>query len=431
MSRALAVRAPAPPSIDADAPREFVQFGEGAYGLVLDALGITFEVDRLRRERHELVGELTVRCDLAGARTFNGVLSVGDMNVSSIRARQDRGRYLRDRAQATDVDWVGLLEEFAQRVLTAERQGRPAVSLRDLPRPAPDQTFSVHGLTLLQRHPVGLFGDGGSGKSLISLFVAGELQRAGKRVGLFDWELAGEDHRERLEALYGPQMPDLKYLRCDRPMSHMADAIRRIVRQERLDYAVFDSVAFACDGPPEAAEVAGRYFQAVRQLGPIGSLHVAHVAKPREGDRGHEQKPFGSGFWHNGLRGTWFAKLAESDREQQSITIGLFNRKANLGRLQPPVGFRIAFAQGRTTFERTDLTQSPELATRLSVGSRIRAALKSTSLTREALEQELDGVAAETLKRTLNREIKAGRIVQFPGPSGEPRIGLCAPEGRS
>ncbi len=34
------------------------------YKLSLPAHGIEFEVDRLRRERQELLGELTVRCNL-------------------------------------------------------------------------------------------------------------------------------------------------------------------------------------------------------------------------------------------------------------------------------------------------------------------------------------------------------------------------------
>ncbi|MGE0706166.1 MAG: hypothetical protein AB7P22_19775, partial [Vicinamibacterales bacterium] len=69
----------------------------------------------------------------------------------------------------------------------------------------------------------------------------------------------------------------------------------RIAHDERLDFAIYDSVAFACDGPPEAAEVAADYFRAVRSIG-IGSLHVAHVSKAENAD----QRPFGSAFWHNG-----------------------------------------------------------------------------------------------------------------------------------
>ena len=61
--------------------------------------GIMFDVNHLRRDRHELIGELTVTCTLPGAKTVNGeILSTGDFNFSSIRARQDRAKLLAMRA---------------------------------------------------------------------------------------------------------------------------------------------------------------------------------------------------------------------------------------------------------------------------------------------------------------------------------------------
>ena len=148
-----------------------------------------------------------------------------------------------------------------------------------------------------------LFGDGGDGKSLIALYLSVELTRLGLRVLYADWEFSGEDHRERLERITGPDMPDgICYAHCERPLVDEADRLRRIVGTERIDYLVADSVAFACDGPPEAAEVAARYFRALRRIG-VGSLSIAHV-RQENGD----QKPFGSSFWHNGFRSTTFAK---------------------------------------------------------------------------------------------------------------------------
>ena len=138
-------------SLSDDVPRDFRRIEEGRYSLTLEELGIQFDVSRLRRDRGELLGELRVQCDLAGARTFDGVLSVGDFNLSSIRARSDRAKYLSTRAQAPDLDCHGLLEELCQRVLSAERTGQPAVSLRDLPRPGPDEILDVDGFSLLAR----------------------------------------------------------------------------------------------------------------------------------------------------------------------------------------------------------------------------------------------------------------------------------------
>jgi len=75
------------PSHDDDAPPEFQMMDEGHYRLTYTDRGIVLDVDHLRRERRQLVGELAVQCDLPGARTFDGQLAIGDFNISSVRAR--------------------------------------------------------------------------------------------------------------------------------------------------------------------------------------------------------------------------------------------------------------------------------------------------------------------------------------------------------
>lgn len=135
---------------------------DGRYALAIPDFAISLEVDRLRRERQELIGELTVRCGLAGARTCgDGVLSVADFNLSSARARSERGRVLAARAETPDLDWEGYLEDLCQRVLVAERTGSPAVSLHDLPRPAAADDFTIDGIVLPRRHPSMVFGTPG------------------------------------------------------------------------------------------------------------------------------------------------------------------------------------------------------------------------------------------------------------------------------
>jgi hypothetical protein len=386
--------------------RKFTGFGEDRYQLTIPDIGITLEIDRLRRDHHELVGELSVRCELPGARTVNGNLSIADFNLSSARVRQDRAKLLTSRSNARDLDWTALIEEFCQRVLQADRIGQPAVDLRGLDRPDPnDQMIEADGLALPKRHTTILFGDGGTGKSYTALYLGGHIAEKGISVALFDWELAGGDHRDRLERLFPDGMPRILYARCERPLVFEVDRLRRIVRENGIEFSVFDSVAFACDGPPESAEVAGRYFRAVRQIGG-GSLHVAHVSK----GEGADKKPFGSAFWHNGARSTWYSQLAEGSADSDVLQIGLFNRKANLGRLRPPVGFSITFSDERTVFRRTEVADSPDLARQLSVRHRMAYLLRRGAMAPEVIAEEIDA-DLETVKRTARRHKKLFTIL--------------------
>jgi hypothetical protein len=362
--------------------RDFRTLGEDRYRLDVPEVAVSIEIDRLRRERHELIGELSVSCGMPGALTVDGAnLSIADFNVSSSRARLDRAKFLAVRSSGQKFDWTGLIEEFCQRVLRAERTGEPGIDLRSAPRPSgADVMLLVAALALPRRHPAILFGDGGTAKSYMSLYFAGLLARQGIRVGYFDWELSPDEHRDRLERLFPDFMPKVIYARCERPLVHEVDRLRRIVREGEIEYSVFDSVVFACDGPPETADSAARYFRAVRQIGG-GSLHIGHVSKAE----GADKYPFGSVFWHNAARGTWFVKTSGDSQEEGVLRVGLFNRKANLGRLQPPAGFAITFTDDATTFRRADVADSPDLAVQLSVrermmalGGAIRRTLRST-----------------------------------------------------
>ena len=385
---------------EAKVPATLVRLDEGHYRLTEPRFGIALEVDHLRRERGHLHGELTVRCSLLGARTTaGGVLSSASFNLSTQQSRKTQASYLASRAQTGDaIDWIGLLEELCWQVLTADREGDPAIALHELPRPAPDDALVVDGMSLLPRHPVIVFGDGGCGKSLVALYLAGRLSQQGMRVGLLDWELSADEHRRRLEDIFGPDMPPVQYLRCDRPLCEMVDAVRRMLAEHALEYLILDSIAFACDGPPEAAEVASRYFQALRRFGEIGSLHVAHMSKAEGADR----KPFGSVFWHNGARATWYAKRAEDEPGDNRISVGLYNRKANLGPLRPAVGYEISFGTGSTRIRPVDVDTVPELSAKLSVRHRMAYLLRRGEMEVSAIAEAIDA-KPDTVQRTARR----------------------------
>jgi len=403
------------------ARREFRPLpGTDGYLLDLPNLGSELRVERLRRDRSELIGELTVECHLPGTRSTNGILHVADFNLSSARARTERARILAERANTTDVDWTGLLEDLCQHVIKEERAGQPALVLRDVPAPPPDDSILIDGIRILRRLPMCLFGDGGDGKSLIALNIAVQLADLGLRVLYTDWEFSGEDHRERLEQITGPDMPaGILYARCDRPLIDEADRLRRVVAQEHVGYLIADSVAFACDGPPEAAEVAARYFRALRRIG-VGSLNVAHVRQENG-----EHKPFGSSFWHNGFRSTIFAKRSNETAGDGLLEVALFNRKQSTGPASRPTGYRIAFGYERTTFTPIDVADMDDMASKVPVVQRMHALIaREGAMTMASIAGALD-VPVDTIVKTTKRH-EGKRFVRLPGTDGVYRIGLLA-----
>jgi len=217
------------------------------------------------------------------------------------------------------------------------------------------------------------------------------------KVAFFDWELAGEDHRARLRKLFGQDMPLVWYLRCERPLVYEVDRLCRAVRDNDIEFAFYDSVAFACDGPPESAEIASRYFRAVRQIGG-GSNHIAHITKSDSGD----QKPFGSTFWHNGARSTYFVKAVDESADHSSLEIGIFNRKANLGPLSRPTGFRIRFESDRTWFAKSDPADVPELAEKMTIRQRMVRLLRGGAMPPEELAEVMQA-DPESVRRTVRR----------------------------
>ncbi len=358
-------------------------------------IGTTFEVYRIRRERHELVGELMVRCNLPGAKTVNGCLVTGDFNFSSVRARQDRAKLLKERSHTNgDVDWYGLLEEFTQGVFEREREGDPAINIWDIPIPEKVDDFSVDGIALPRKHPAILFGDGGSAKSYIALYIAGKLGLQGVKVALFDWELSGDEHRERFGRLFGAQRPELTYVRCEAPLVQEIERLARIVRDQNIAYAFFDSISFACDGRPEEAEVAARYIRSTRSLG-IGSLHIAHVNKSEE----HDKKPFGSSWWHNGARSTWFVKAEPSG---STMELGFFHRKSNLGPLRQPFSLQMSFTSDQTIIDRSSITET-DMVDSMSTRQKMIALLeREHSLTILELAERINS-KVDTVRKAANR----------------------------
>jgi hypothetical protein len=205
-------------------------------------------------------------------------------------------------------------------------------------------------------------------------------------------------------------------VRCARPMVVEADRLTRIVKEQGYEYLVVDSIAFACGGAPEDAQSATEYHRAVRLIG-VGSLHIAHTNRSEKAD----EKPFGSVFWHNQARATWHVKAAENTTGGNVLTVGLFNKKSNLGPLRRPVGLEITWAADRVDIRRVDPADVADLAEKMPMWRRMRNAVKRGPQTLAVLADDL-GANVDTLDRYVRRY--SNTFCRVSGDDGVTRIAL-------
>jgi hypothetical protein len=108
-------------------------------------------------------------------------------------------------------------------------------------------------------------------------------------------------------------------------------------------------------------------------------------------------------------------KRTEDVSDQQRTTIGLFNKKANLGPLSPAVAFAVRFSDDRTAFTRVSVADVGELAASLPLWQRMKAALLHGPRTLAALAEELRA-KLDTVDRTVRRKDGSfGRLASSPG----------------
>jgi hypothetical protein len=368
------------------------------------SLDLTF--DRLRWKYHELFCELTAKTTLLGARTVkDGILSQGSFNVSATDTRDKWAKRIQDRLRAPDVPVDQVLEDACASVLDADRASTASISLHDVDDDDGATLFTCDGIQLDLRDTNLWYGLPNSGKSLQAARTALELKREGWIVGYVDFEWGPEAHRKRAKKLYGPQFPDVRYLKFDRPLVQEIDGLRRTVANEGWDFCVIDSISFGCAGAPESAEVAAAFIQAVRQLR-IGTLLVGHQNKSEGGDK----YPFGSIFWYAAGRQIYHFRRANGD-DPTTLVSGITHRKNNNGPERPPHAIEYVFADDRTHIRQVNPAGVEDIASTLPVRQRLRHALQAGPRRLEDLAVELD-VPANTIVKTLTRDSK-GKVRQF------------------
>jgi integrase len=334
----------------------FVRLPGGGYVYDLIDEAVTIELRYLRREHGHLYAEVDVQCSWADVRRHNGSISCADHNLSSQTARKSLAKYCAERAKTKpdDFDWMGAIDASCLETIKAERYGDDPIVLDDADDTI-EQDHDVLGLAVPADSTSLIAAHGGSLKSLITLFVVGNLALAGMRVLYLDWEWTAERHKARKRKLFGTErIPNLYYLRCKSPITVEVDRIRRFADKHNIVFFGVDSVGLAADGKLADDDTAIRFHRALGSL-PGGKLCAAHVPKSSLAPDANQSDPraFGSVFFENLCRAVWIVRK-QTEGADKHVTVGLYPTKQTEGERKQPAGLSFDFSSERIEVLRTE-----------------------------------------------------------------------------
>lgn len=279
------------------------------------------------------------------------------LNLQSLSNVTELRRTL-DNLYGDSIGWTEILMKAFGMIRDGFLDHDPSCDVADIETPETQQ-FHIERIAP-SGEPTVLFGDGGSLKSYVAFAMAVAGASNEQFVGLdtmpgrwlvLDYETGPENFARRLRRIaqsYGMErMPPglIHYWPSNgTPLPDLIDALQIKIRRDGIVGMIIDSGAPACGGEPENAEVALRYFRALSRL-KITTITICHITKSNAASPNSSYNtmyPFGSKFWHNAPRRTWYVER-DAREEADDIELGLLNRKVNDGRLLRPVGIQVRF----------------------------------------------------------------------------------------
>lgn len=416
--------------------RTFARQGLG-YAMDVPELAIALTLDRVRRERGELHGDLAVQLGLPGTRSADGNLYTAKFNVSGGTARGSVAKVLVRRANQPDIDWEDILEDFCRRVMLAEREGDPVVDVGALPV-ALEESYRVSPLLPLNQATI-LYGEGGTGKSTLSCLVAVAVQTGVSPlegwvprhapVLYLDWEGGKDSINRRVRGvamgLGIPKVVTIRYLDCRRrgALYTFAEDIARMVDVEGYGLVVVDSVGMASGTSNEGTDANEGAIRLFSAFGYLGTTVLAddHVSKAEADAPNRPARPYGSIYKTNLARATY--ELRRQKTADGSSALLLLNTKANDADLLPPQPIRVVHGDdGSIRYERLAAVPQ-ELSGPLRQADRLASYLVDDHYTVEQLS-EFTGIPENTVRAVLSKHKK--RFAKLPSGAWE-----LLPEDRS
>jgi hypothetical protein len=261
----------------------------------------TLEISQIHWSTGALRGRITLlkpdeEPDAQGQDALKAVFQT-EMDLGLMRDRESLIRILRpfEEEDSTSSDetspfepWAPHIHELFVDIAYQEAAREMPKRICDIPKPDGNRFLTVAGFPLLTSDVSILFGDGGTGKSLLTLYWMALFANRGHRVLWLDYEMGAWDHQERLGTLFSTQVGGLLHLAGNAPVAALEETLRQHIVNERIDFMVIDSAMLASPGKDNTpAAMPTELFQTLRRLA-LGVMIIGHQTKD-----GSDEKPFG------------------------------------------------------------------------------------------------------------------------------------------
>ena len=316
--------------------------------------------------------------------------------------------------------WEMAIDDACTTVRDAKRQGSPVEDLRGLEL-SESSRFAIEPF-LLQNQANLFYGNGGLGKSWVSLYFA-VLMAAGHthqgftpepgKVLYLDYESDTADMNARFKALCDGldiTQPEFLYRRMSQSIPMDVERLLEIIDEKNISLVIIDSAAPAAGGEPEKSSTALDYFNALSAAG-ITSLTIGHVSKDDAKDKGHG-KPFGSIFWWNEARNIWAIEAGET-YDSKVKEFALHQTKFNSGGGEKPLGLRFTFDDPKfaksVQVERIDIASNDQLLQGMSWMEKIKHAIKEARKVDK--QRPFEGVSVQDVIEFYSLEATANSVI--------------------
>lgn len=368
------------------------------------------ELQKMRWYGDSLSALVTAKCYLAG---YKPIIARRSLNLLATRTLQAFIQELSKRCP--EVEWEIMLEQVIN--LTLEKMSRQEMVTITSEDSIEKPSYLIYPF-VAKGMPTIIYGPAGGGKSYLGLMLAliTHLGETGSKLRVkvqhcntlyMDYEDTREDIAYRTKCLTRGmdwKYMEIPYIRGISPLAECVEQVKQIVDENNIGFIVIDSLGPAAGAKLNDAETAITFFNALRKLN-VSTLIIAHI--PKNADK--EKTIFGSSYFQNLARSVWELK---SSNGENTIDIGLYHRKSNIGKLFPTQGFTFTFNDESITASYTDVKDIPELEEYLSLPVRIQNLLRSQPMTLDELLTTLE-VDKDTLKNALYRMHKRNQIRQL------------------